>query len=310
MKLSIISVSYKDLKGLKRTANSVQKQTFTDYEWIVIDGNSNDGTREYLETLETQPDFWSSEPDLGIYDAMNKGLSHSKGEWCLFLNSGDSLYDSKVLESVFSKIPDADIVYCDAFFKGENRSFSVTYPDKLTLDFFTERCICHQATFIKRSLLSETNGYSTDYKIVSDWRAWVIWIMQGKKFVHLPVVVCEFMLGGVGCTKLSEAKCEREKVFEELLPEYVKPLLFNETYNRELEYYVKKLHEQFMNKSLIRASIVLSRRNWFVRKTMQALISLGCVFDRCFYSKKHGVKYTDDRYDAKHPETFTFINPY
>lgn len=309
MKLSIITIAYNDLNGLKCTAESVLAQTFTDYEWIVIDGGSSDGTHEYLASLEKQPEFWCSELDCGIYDAMNKGISHANGEWCLFLNSGDFLYDQDVLKRVFSEIPEADIVYCDAVFKGSDKTFNVTYPSQLTLDFFVERCICHQATFIKRQLLTESNGYSTDYKIVSDWRAWVIWIMQGKKFVHLPVVVCTFMLGGIGSTKLQEAKEERERVFEELLPDYVKPLLFNETYNRALEHYTKKIHEQFMKKPLIRASIVLSRNNWFVRKFMQMQISLGCAFDRCFYSKKHNIKYTDDKYDAWHPERFIFNNP-
>lgn len=310
MKLSIITISYKNLAGLVRTANSIQKQTFTDYEWIVIDGGSNDGTKEYLKSLEMQPDFWCSEPDSGIYDAMNKGLAHSSGKWCLFLNSGDSLYEQDVLDRFFSKIPDTDIVYCDAVFKKKDKSFNMSYPDKLTLEFFTERSICHQATFIKRQLLLESNGYSTDYKIVSDWRAWVIWIMQGKCFVHLPIIVCTFMLDGIGSTKLQEAKEERERVFDELLPEYVKPLLFNETYNRALEHYVKKLHAQFLSKPLIRASIVLSRNNWFVRKNMQLMISLGSLFDKCFYSRKHSIKYTDDKYDALHPERFTFNNPF
>ncbi len=310
MKLSIITIAYNDLKGLKRTANSVRQQTFSDYEWIVIDGGSKDGTSEYLTSLEKQPDYWCSEPDTGIYAAMNKGLSHANGTWCLFLNSGDSLYEKDVLERVFSAIPDTDIVYCDAVFKGKNNSFNISYPDKLTLEFFTERSICHQATFIKRQLLLESNGYSTDYKIVSDWRAWVVWIMQGKQFVHLPIVVCLFMLDGIGSTRLQEAKEERERVFEELLPEYVKPLLFNETYNRALEQYVKKLHAQFLNKPLIRASIVLSRNNWFVRKNMQLMIALGSLFDKCFYSRKHSIKFSDDNYDAKHPDRFTFNNPY
>lgn len=310
MRLSIITIAYNDLKGLKRTAESVQKQTFADYEWIVIDGGSNDGTDEYLESLERKPNFWCSEKDSGIYDAMNKGLSHASGELCLFLNSGDSLYEQDVLKRVFSEMPEADIVYCDAVFKGTDKAYNVTYPSKLTLDFFVERSICHQATFIKRRLLLESNGYSTDYKIVSDWRAWVMWIMQGKKFVHLPVVVCTFMLDGIGSTRLQEAKEERDRVFEELLPDYVKPLLFNETYNKALEHYTKKIHEQFMKKPLIRASIVLSRNNWFVRKFMQMQISLGCAFDKCFYSKKHKIKYTDDKYDARYPEKFTFNNPF
>ena len=111
------------------------------------------------------------------------------------------------------------------------------------------------------------------------------------------------------CKTMKVSTLSYERVFEELLPEYVKPLLFNETYHRSLEHYVKKLHAQFLNKPLISASIVLSRNNWFVRKNMEMLICIGSLFDRCFYRRNHHIKYSDDKYDAMHPEKFTFNNP-
>lgn len=101
MKLSIITVNLNNRDGLKRTIDSVVSQTFTDYEWIVIDGGSNDGSRELIEHYSDHFAYWCSEPDKGIYNAMNKGIAHAKGEWLQFLNSGDVLYSNNTLASVF-----------------------------------------------------------------------------------------------------------------------------------------------------------------------------------------------------------------
>lgn len=90
MILSIITIN---LEGLKRTYESIVHQTFTDYEWIVIDGGSTDGSREFIEEHEEKYSYWCSEPDKGIFNAMNKGVLHANRQYCLFLNSGDHFYE-------------------------------------------------------------------------------------------------------------------------------------------------------------------------------------------------------------------------
>lgn len=309
MILSIITISYKNIQGLKRTAESVINQTFTEYEWIVIDGNSQDGTKEYLEQLVPQPTYWISEPDKGIYDAMNKGLKKATGDWCIFMNSGDSFYNPNVLECVFSKFPEqGDIVYCDAMYRLPDNDLHMQYPDKLDIMFFYSRCICHQATFIKTQLLRESNGYSTEYKIVSDWRAWVIWIMQNRHFVHLPVIVCNFMLDGIGSTNLEEAKLERDRVFKEVMPVYAQELMqsIDIDYTARLEYHIRKLHEQFDNKAVIRTSLIIRRKNWFVRRITRSFIHLISVIDKYLYKKNYTDNLSDFQYDAEHPSYFEF----
>ena len=94
MILSIITIN---LEGLKRTYESIVHQTFTDYEWIVIDGGSTDGSHEFIEEHEEKCSYWCSEPDKGIFNAMNKGVLHANGQYCLFLNSGDHFYGNKIL---------------------------------------------------------------------------------------------------------------------------------------------------------------------------------------------------------------------
>ena len=86
MKLSVITINYNNLEGLTRTCESVTSQSSREFEWIVIDGGSTDGGKEYLETLDLKPNYWCSERDNGIYSAMNKGIDMAHGEYMLFLN--------------------------------------------------------------------------------------------------------------------------------------------------------------------------------------------------------------------------------
>ena len=94
-KLSIITINYNNLEGLKRTVESVINQTSKEFEYIVIDGGSNDGSGAYIESKSEHIDYWVSEPDKGIYNAMNKGIAKASGEYLLFLNSGDHLFSNR-----------------------------------------------------------------------------------------------------------------------------------------------------------------------------------------------------------------------
>ncbi len=218
MKLSIITIAKNNLEGLKRTTESVLAQSWTAFEWIVIDGASTDGTVEYLQSLERQPDEWISEPDQGVYDAMNKGIMRAKGEYLLFLNSGDSLYASDTLSQCFLNFPAADIVYGDAVFIYPSQKKKMIYPEQLNLYYFRKKSLCHQATFIRASLLHDCGGYSTNYRIVSDWRQWLVWLIEGKSFAHLSVTVCNYMMNGLSTILCATSGEEREMVFSKLLP--------------------------------------------------------------------------------------------
>ena len=139
-KLSIITINYNNAKGLRQTMSSVLEQSFADYEYIVIDGGSSDGSVQIIEEFENQfkssnagSDLnhrlsfqWISESDNGIYNAMNKGIALAKGDYCFFLNSGDYLVSKTVLESVFSENPTEDIIFGNLLVcrNGENRRYN------------------------------------------------------------------------------------------------------------------------------------------------------------------------------------------
>lgn len=228
MKLSIITVTRNNLAGLRRTAESVAAQVWRDFEWIVIDGASTDGTKEFLQQLSPQPDWWKSEPDCGVYDAMNKGIAIAQGEYLLFLNAGDSLCNANTLQECFHNFPKGDIVYGDAFFIFPKKKTQMIHPDRLDLYYFRRHSLCHQATFIRTSLLKGCGGYSTKYRIASDWRQWLVWTLEERTFTHLPILVCNYMMDGLSCTQESASTMEREEIYRELLPQPVYQLMVAE----------------------------------------------------------------------------------
>src|SRR5574344_467282 len=110
MRFSIITVNYNDAEGLKKTFDSVKSQSFTDYEHIVIDGGSSDGSVDIIREVSDELSFWQSKADRGTYDAMNIGLKMAKGEYVNFMNSGDIFHSSEILKVVNEKLDDFDIV--------------------------------------------------------------------------------------------------------------------------------------------------------------------------------------------------------
>ena len=137
-KISIITINYNDKVGLKKTIESVINQTWRDFEFIVIDGGSTDGGKEILEQNSDKIDYWVSESDNGIFNAMNKGIKVATGDYLLFLNSGDWFYSSNVISDV-EKIIDGsvDIYYGNAVFKFEKKDKIVEYDERISFEFFT-----------------------------------------------------------------------------------------------------------------------------------------------------------------------------
>lgn len=176
MKLSIITICYNDKAGLQKTAESVCKQTFREFEWIIIDGGSKDGSKDVIDNLasnlENNITYWCSEPDNGIYNGMNKGIAHAKGEYLLFMNSGDAIYKEDTLSTVVPMLKDKDVyvgnIVKDTNGEIKNVIFDADTPQKL-LYRFVFRGIPHQASFISRTLFEKFGGYREDLRIVSDW---------------------------------------------------------------------------------------------------------------------------------------------
>jgi len=171
--ISIITVNLNDVEGLKRTMTSVFEQTWQEFEYIVIDGDSTDGSKEYIESHKDKIDYWVSEQDSGIYNAMNKGIKAATGEYLLFLNSGDHFYNELVLEQNYTCIKDYDLVYFNINVIEDKNEYIRYFPEHLVFSYFIKFTLPHQATFIKSSLFEKVGYYDESLKIVSDWKFFV-----------------------------------------------------------------------------------------------------------------------------------------
>lgn len=167
--LSIITVNYNNCEGLKRTINSVFSQVSSNFEYLIIDGGSVDGSKELIAEYSNRVNYWISEKDKGIYNAMNKGIMKANGDYVLFLNSGDILHDDNVLAKLDDNILKHDIIYFNSQFVDEQTDYVHQYPDILSFNYFLKYSLPHQASLIRRTLFDEVGLYDENYKICSDW---------------------------------------------------------------------------------------------------------------------------------------------
>jgi glycosyltransferase involved in cell wall biosynthesis len=171
MKLSIITVNYNNASGLEETVRSILSQSHKEFEYIVIDGGSTDGSEDILIKYSDKIDYWVSEPDAGIFNAMNKGIKQAKGEYLLFMNSGDIINQDCGLIKIIDDLNDEDIIYYDirVIGKEQNLDFIKYCPEYLDFKFFVESALPHQSTFIKKNILDEYGGYAEYMKLGGDW---------------------------------------------------------------------------------------------------------------------------------------------
>lgn len=219
-RLSIITINYNNRSGLQKTIESVIQQSFKDYEWIVIDGASSDGSKELLEVYSSYFTYWISEPDNGIYHAMNKGISKASGEYILFLNSGDYLYCPDTLITVFLKQFDEDVVYGVIRVDHGDRITVERHPEEITLGSLIYGTIHHSGcSFIRKTLFDKYGKYDESLKIVSDWKFFLYTVgLNGATVKFIDVIISVFDAHGIGTLNKDLCDRERKMVLEEVVP--------------------------------------------------------------------------------------------
>lgn len=237
MKITVVTVSYNSAGTIRRTIESVLQQNHKELEYIVIDGGSTDGTVDILREYADKITYWCSEPDRGIYDAMNKGIIKSTGKVIAFLNS-DDWYEDNVLGAVEECFlsTNADIVYGN--FAREGKSEERKIIDLSHIDFeelHYEWPFCHQAMFFAKAWFDKIGLYNENYKISADYE-WVLKAYVNKaKFVHLPKIICTFSIGGF--STIHEKKCADE----------VRSLCFGLMPKGQEGYYIPKINQRYEN---------------------------------------------------------------
>ena len=196
-KLSIITINYNNRNGLRKTIESVVSQTFSDYEYVVIDGGSTDGSVEVIKEYVDRIDYWVSERDKGIYNAMNKGAFAAHGEYLLFLNSGDALCEKNVLTVVFNHSFNADVVCGNII---NDRGGSMEAPEEVTMEYFILGSLPHPSSFIKRSLF-DTHPYDERFKIAGDREFFMYHLIaRNVTYQHININVTLFDTTGISCS--------------------------------------------------------------------------------------------------------------
>lgn len=229
MKLSIITINRNNAEGLRKTMESVFSQTYKDFEYIIVDGASTDGSVDVIRAYALQAeglDFkWISEPDTGIYDAMNKGCKIAHGEYTLMLNSGDYLVNNHVLEQVVPELHDDDIIQGnELYIKG-----GILYRDKgygrseLLFDDVLDGYFHHQTTFIRKSLLEDMEFYDDSYKKGADTYFFIKALgLHNASFRYIDVDVSHFDLNGIASGKdpkwIEIGQKEDKRFYEENIP--------------------------------------------------------------------------------------------
>lgn len=219
MKYSIITINYNNKDGLEKTILSVINQTCQDFEYIIIDGGSTDGSVDIIKKYTDRIDYWVSEPDKGIYNAMNKGILQAHGEYLNFMNSGDCFYDNEVLKNIFNYCNDDMIVGKDYHYNPKyNASFQTIFPKRLSMFTFYSGYLPHQSTFFKKRLFAN-ELYDEKYKIVSDWKFYIDTVIgKGASVSFVDIVIACREQDGISSGELELVKIERNRVLTEFLP--------------------------------------------------------------------------------------------
>lgn len=227
MKLSIITINLNNKEGLLKTIESVIHQTFTDYEFIIIDGKSTDGSVDVIEQYKDKITYWVSEPDTGIFNAMNKGVRLARGEYQYFLNTGDRLVSNDVLEKMFEGDPHDSFICGNVIEEHRDGSFkkddSYKYRDWGTqlYEMYGNHHVCHQAFFIKSDNFTKYGEYDESLSVTGDWKFFFVALGINRepvlyKDIGLVIYNMEGISSWIGGTVISK---EKRKVFQDTLSE-------------------------------------------------------------------------------------------
>jgi glycosyltransferase involved in cell wall biosynthesis len=220
MKFSIITVNYNHRDGLRKTIQSVINQTFTDFEYIIIDGGSEDGSVGVIREYSDKITYWVSERDKGIYNGMNKGIVQAKGTYVNFMNAGDVFYSNDILEKVNRLMDDSDFVIGKDFNQNPKTGevFTTILPTRISMAAFYMWTLPHQSAFIRRSLFNNS-PYDESLRIVADWKFYLDKIVyEGKTIQLLDMPICNREQEGVSTSQASKTIEERHRVLSGLLP--------------------------------------------------------------------------------------------
>ncbi|MFP4845640.1 glycosyltransferase family 2 protein [Winogradskyella sp. PE311] len=276
--MSIITINYNDSVGLMKTMESVQLQSYRDFEHVIIDGDSNDNSLEVIKSFNYDNLNYISEPDSGIYNAMNKGIAKAKGKFLLFLNSGDILENNNVISNVIPYLSkDYSVLAGDIIFNEDEGMRLREHPEQLYFSYLVGNAISHPSTFIKNSLFNTYGNYNENLKIVSDWAFFLkVLGLNNETYFRLPLTISIFDTKGVSSREenFSEVYKERHLVLESYFPRI---------FNNENDTYV---FNKFISKNKRFKYLKVIDSSPFFRKLATLQLGISARLIRFFSSKE------------------------
>jgi glycosyltransferase involved in cell wall biosynthesis len=197
--ISVITVVYNDEKNIENTIKSVINQSYLNIEYIIIDGGSTDNTTNIIRKYEEYIDYWISEKDDGIYNAMNKGAFHAHGVWVNYMNSGDEFYNTEVIEKIFSKGLESGVIYGDTLYQYGKSNYIIKKPNK-EVSFTNGLPYCHQSSFIKKEIF-DLLKFAEEFKIYADFDQFARAKKNKVSFEYVDLIVAKFNCDGISSAK-------------------------------------------------------------------------------------------------------------
>jgi len=272
--LSIITINFNNLSGLKRTIESVQNQTWQEFEYIVIDGGSTDGSKEFIESKSENIDYWISEPDKGIYNAINKGIKVATGEYLFFINSGDHFFDNEVLKVNNQYLNFYELIYFNIQIVGKEKLEIISYPEKWRFSDLYFKTLCHQAVIIKKELFLRVGLYDENLNIVSDWKFFLLALFKlNCSYNKINNTLSTFYLGGIS-TKMDSSE-EKNQVIRENFNGYIQDYEELQKYRELLKTNRYRMLSEIENSYLGRKLVSLFFRTYvivFLKKKLKNIL--------------------------------------
>ncbi len=255
-KFSIITINLNNSAGLEKTIYSVRNQTYRDFEHIIVDGGSTDESLRIIDKYRDGFSYWVSETDTGIYNAMNKGIQKATGDYCFFLNSGDSLFQFDTLNHVSKSIVNQEIYYCDVMLVyNQNRKIRKTHPENNLLYYLSYEMICHQGILFRRDILHKMNLFSEKYKYCSDYEMLIKMILDPMiRFKKINEVLSDYDMQGFSNHPDSGGKISAEKaiIWKEYISDSVGEAISNLTFLNSMQnsfwYHFRKSRQIFFQR--------------------------------------------------------------
>lgn len=217
-KITVVTVTYNAQSFLESTLENIKNQNYSNIEYIVIDGGSSDATVDIIKKYEQSITYWISQPDKGIYDAMNKAIGKASGEWIIFMNAGDTFYSHDSIEKFLQDVNVNTELYNGAinFIDSMTGEEKVRFPHGLEKVWITVPC-WHQASFIKTSLMKEYK-YSLEYKIAGDHDFYLKCFKNNHKFQFTNTIISNMLAGGLHQQQAKLAHIESMKIIANYAP--------------------------------------------------------------------------------------------